>query len=94
MGNFSIETSISPRPSIVAMELRHLASDAPAASDDLRHTLALTQAFVTVLLAEQAGRLTDVQRDLLQTIRGHVSRSLDGIDEGGESGDQPPRSKW
>ena len=43
------------------------------AADDLRETLALTQAFVAVLLAEQPGPLTPVQRDLLDAINERVS---------------------
>ena len=50
-----------------------------SADVDLRNTLALTQAFVAVLLAERAGPLTPVQQDLLSTIQAHVSRLL--VDE-------------
>ena len=47
-----------------------------AAADAVRETLALTQAFVVVLLTEQPGPLTLVQRDLLETIQERVSCRL------------------
>jgi len=48
-----------------------------AAVVDLDDTLALIRAFVTVLLAEQAGPLTPTQQDLLRTIQARVARVLD-----------------
>jgi hypothetical protein len=52
--------------------LTHLV-DPVEAADDLRETLALMRVFVAVLLSEQPGPLTPVQRDLLDTINERVS---------------------
>jgi len=58
---------------VVLTHLVNPFNDPVEAVDDVRETLALTQAFVAVLLAEQPGPLTPVQRDLLDTINARVS---------------------
>ncbi|MGH9173537.1 MAG: hypothetical protein ACRD1H_04225 [Vicinamibacterales bacterium] len=57
-------------------------SDTRLAGSDLHDTLKLMRAFLAVLLAEQPGPLTDVQRDLLLTIEEQTSRALASIDDG------------
>ena len=48
--------------------------DHVAASDAVSEALALTRAFVAILLAERPGPLTAIQRDFLETIAGRIDR--------------------
>ena len=45
-----------------------------AAGDAVSETLALTRAFVAILLGDRLGPLTAIQRDFLETIAGKIDR--------------------